>query len=119
MTQEAPERADLVATPSVKAIFRAWERLRLVYNAVLALVVVLFLSPRQAVEPTFWLFLACQAVAANLCFFAGPLGEWYVGWLGYRSRATRWVLFGSGLLFAVVLAVDALWRPWLWQGGWM
>jgi hypothetical protein len=113
MTQGAVERAEPVVTPSVKAIFRAWERLRLVYNAVLVLVVVLLLWPGRELQPTFWLLLVCQAVNANLCFFAGPLTEWYVGWLGYRSRATRWVLFGSGLLFAVLLTVDALRQPWL------
>jgi hypothetical protein len=114
MTPEAPERADTGATFSVKAIFRAWERLRLVYNAVLVLVVLLFLSEKREVEPAFWLFLVCQAVAANLCFFAGPLAEWYLGWLGYRSRATRWVLFGAGLVLAVALAVVTLRPPWLW-----
>jgi hypothetical protein len=108
MTQEVPERADVVGGPFVKAIFRAWEGLRLVYNAVLVAVVLLFLSERPEQPPAFWLFLLCQAVAANLCFFAGPLAEWYVGWLGYRSRALRWVLFGAGLVFAVVLAVEAL-----------
>jgi hypothetical protein len=119
MAQESPERGDALTSPSVKAIFRAWERLRLAYNAVLVAVVVLFISPREEVPLAFWLSLVCEAVAANLCFFAGPLGEWYVGWLGYRSRATRWVLFGCGLLFAVLLAVDALRRPWLWYASWL
>jgi hypothetical protein len=112
MAQDSPERGDTLTTPSVKAIFRAWERLRLAYNAVLVGVVVLWLCPREEVPLTFWLFLVCQAVVANLCFFAGPLSEWYVGWLGYRSQTTRWVLFSSGLLFAVLLAVDALRHPW-------
>jgi hypothetical protein len=119
MTPEAPERADSVAAPAARPIFRAWERLRLVYNAALALVVMVCLSPGQEAEPAFWLFLACQAVVANLCFFAGPLGEWYAAWLGYRGRATRWVLFGSGLLFAVALALETLRPSWLWQGGGM
>jgi hypothetical protein len=119
MTQEAPERADAGTSSPVKGIFRAWERLRLVYNAALVLVVMLSVGPEQEIPPAFWLFLACQAVLANLCFFAGPLAEWYVGWLGYRSRATRWVLFGAGLLFAVVLAADSLRGPWPWQGGGM
>ena len=52
---------------SARAVFLAWERLRLVYNAVLILEVLL-LSSRELSDQDFRSFLVRGAIGANLCF---------------------------------------------------
>jgi hypothetical protein len=43
-------------------------------------------------------------VVANLCYFAGPIVETYIVWLGFRAAWVRIVLFVLGTLFSCILA---------------
>lgn len=52
--------------------------------------------------------LFAGAVIANVLFFAGPVVETYVHWLGFRQIWLRWVLFFSGTLLSLVMAFGVL-----------
>ena len=90
-----------------KSTFLAWEKLRIFYIAILAIfciVCILVVSSVQAntmaglshswVELLF--ALIGGAVFANVCFFAGPIVETYVCWLG---ASAGWELRLAGCEF--------------------
>jgi len=88
----------------LKPIFRRWEKLRVVYNLILALV--LFLSHglnlgRAFFDPLILLIWLIGAVLANFCFLAGPLAETYLAWVGMRSRWVTAALFIGGVLVSI------------------
>jgi hypothetical protein len=104
MNQEAVVELDW---SDVRRIFLRWERLRIVYNA--ALVVVVMALVAILYEPEIeWALLGWRcvvgAVIANLCFFAGPAAEAYLNWLGVRNRAVTAIFFLMGLVFSLGLA---------------
>jgi hypothetical protein len=87
---------------TVPELLRRWEKLRLPYNAVI-LVVVLVLGPvigRGLPDAGRLLLLAF--LAANVGFLAGPVLDGYLGWLGLRRASV------TGVLFAAVTASAAL-----------
>lgn len=106
MTQSVPDSSESPMT--VRAVFRAWERLRPAYVGALAAV---FLVAASLVLGVLWLhpfFLiewVVAAVAANVCYFAGPVLEAYLHWLGFRAAWIRMPLFLAGTLFAALLTV--------------
>lgn len=91
-----------------------WEKGRILYNAVLVGFVLYFAFPALAHSP-FWLFLIQGAVIANLCFFAGPLAEAYLRYLGLRHPLVRAALLVGGTLLALFLTFWAIlifiWEP--------
>lgn len=89
---------------TLKLIFKRWERLRILYNLLLLGVVLLAAGPGIAL-PDFLelLFLIMGAVLANLCFFAGPLTESYLAWLGLKSQLVTLGLFVLGVLISIPL----------------
>ena len=90
-----------------RTTFLAWERLRLIYISVLG-VLTLLLGWGSFGVFEYWLTVAAGAVVANVCFFAGPIVETYITWLGYQGKWLRTLLFTVGTLFTCVLAVAAL-----------
>jgi hypothetical protein len=92
--------------PDAKTIFLKWERLRLVYNAIL---IGLVLCSGRLVgileDPVRVIHLLGDAVIANVCFCAGPVAEWYLCWLGLNRRLARWGTFLLGTCLAVSGAV--------------
>jgi hypothetical protein len=108
MNDNAPPSIDW---PTVRRIFLRWEWLRIAYNAVLAAVVVVLIV-QQHDDEIAWASLAyaCAvgAVVANLCFFAGPLAEAYLHWLGARLPGVTVILFSMGTVFAAGLAAVAI-----------
>lgn len=103
-----------------RRIFIAWERLRLVYNAILAITVicvatVAYVQYQPTSIPLSGFFgTIVPVVGANLCFFAGPIVETYVAWLGFRTETLRLVLmfFGTALSMMIAIAwVIALLNP--------
>jgi hypothetical protein len=91
------------------AVFFAWEKLRIAYNLVLVVVVVLFaLTTGKSHYFLFWLNVAWEALIANVCFCAGPVSEGYLHWLGYQRPVARWLLFVNGLLLSVWMAHDSV-----------
>ena len=87
-----------------KATFLAWEKLRLVYVAVLGLFTLIVGLPLLS-SFSFWLTVVAGALFANACFFSGPIVESYVKWLGFRAAWLRWLLFVLGTVFASLLTI--------------
>src|ERR1041385_194251 len=103
MSDSSPNKLQ-VLSDFLKPIFRRWEKLRLVYNLILA--VVLFLSHGLSMGLAFFhpltlLIWLVGAVLANLCFLAGPLAEAYLTWLGFRSPWGTGILFVGGVLISI------------------
>ncbi len=112
MSQEPTAPKTLQEVPSAKNIFLKWERLRLVYNAVLVVTVVVAWARwgchHGCVHAGVPVFLIARAIMANVCFTAGPAVEAYASWLGCRARWLRPALFILGTLFAILLVVLSL-----------
>lgn len=85
-------------------VLKNWEKLRLVYNAVLipwSSLSVLVLR-RDGTDPLLWFSIITGGVIANVCFCLGPVLESYLVWVGANPRTAR------GWLFALGTAVTAL-----------
>ena len=54
------------------------------------------------------MLIAEGAIVANICYFAGPIVETYVRWLGYDGKWVRWFLFVGGTSLTAVLAFASL-----------
>ena len=91
-----------------KKTFLAWEKLRVLYVAILAAVT--FALTGTHLFRDFRLVGLCVegAVLANIAYFAGPVIETYVRWLGYNRDWPRWVMFVLGTLFTIGLAIVAI-----------
>jgi hypothetical protein len=98
------------AGPSPEAtylgLFLTWEKLRLVYNSVLAVetMTLLQMFPPKRANLTTLALLAFACVAANVCFCVGPVLNGYAHWMGFRHPAVRTGLFIAGMLLAFFLA---------------
>lgn len=101
-------RPSLVA--ELRMTFLHWEQLRIVYNLVLVVLTcttVFGLRPDLAMDPGFWGEALIGAVAANVCFFLGPIIDCYVRWLGWSSRLVTYGVFGVGMAFASLVTLIA------------
>ena len=92
---------------SLTDAIRYWEPLRLIYNAVLAAIVLIYFwigYPASKAELTVnsILFIFLLAVLANVAYCAAYLVDIFAQASGFRDswRKNRWVLFLIGLLFA-------------------
>jgi hypothetical protein len=91
-----------------RPIFLRWERLRIPYNLALLGMTLLFhwnLVRGLLSSWAVWFVLVSGAILANLCFFAGPVAESYMAWLGYRSRWIGVTLFVGGVAISVPLVL--------------
>lgn len=104
-TDRSADSANLMSI--AKTTFLAWERLRIPFVAVLA-ALTLLLAGRNIFQPQTLFIVAVGAVFANLCFFAGPIVETYVRWLGYDRIWVRWFLFVGGTALTAMLAIATL-----------
>jgi hypothetical protein len=99
---------------SAKEVFLAWEKLRLIYNCLLAVVSLsagyAWLGVRDIID--FLTFLFEGAIGANLCFCLGPVIEGYLSLMGVNRRKVRLLLFVLGTLIACMFAAAAL-ASWL------
>lgn len=102
---------------SIRNIFRSWEKLRIVYNLVMLVVAILAIysayqdttcDAPQIHPVALAMGIALAAMAANLLYFAGPVLEAYVAWLGGRTRLLRWLLFIGGVMISIVLELAVL-----------
>ncbi len=88
-----------------------WEKLRIVYNIVLTLVVLLTSLPffRECwTDPEFVLYVLSGCLGANACFLAGPMVDGYLSWFGLRHPAITTALFIVGTAFAALLTTVAV-----------
>lgn len=83
---------------------------RLLYNAVLAAIVVVYFgiyypASRAVLSTDFGLYLFLLAVLANVAYCAAYVVDIFAQASGYREqwRRYRWVVFTIGLLFASVI----------------
>lgn len=116
------EDPSMAPKPALREIVLAWEKLRLIYNAILAIpgILILVFSMRQASMPLPVAVISGGFVAAgaNICFFLGPLAELYLRGLFLRGEPIgrgRWLIFWAGvavslgvfLLALLVLSVES------------
>lgn len=90
---------------------RYWEPKRLLYNLVLAAIVILYFSLNLPRSESFLtlngiLFLFVLTVLANIAYCTAYVVDIFVQGSGFRQvwLSYRWVLFAVGLAFASVLA---------------
>ena len=99
------------AGPSEAGLLLRWEKLRLLYNLILAAVVLAFWAGGRGSglgDPGFLPHLARCCLGANLCFCAGPVVNAYAHWLGLRHVAVTVVLFVIGTSLSVLVAAGSL-----------
>lgn len=89
---------------------RFWEPRRLIYNGVLALIVIGYFvagypGSKATLSIDFALSLFLFAVVANIAYCAAYLADVFVQASGFRElwQRARWVLFALGTLFAAVI----------------
>ena len=90
-TAAGVDEAERTLQAIARRTFLAWEKLRLVYIAVLGLVTVLLVAPAGFLNGRLLVLVLEGAVVANVAYFAGPTIETYVRWLGYDRAWPRWV----------------------------
>ena len=90
---------------------RYWERRRILYNAILLLIVVavfIYFWPASASEVSLNLLLRffMLAVIANVLYCAAYIADFVAQFSGFRSawQRYRWVLFAVGTAFAGTIA---------------
>ncbi|GAB5406041.1 MAG: hypothetical protein Aurels2KO_42720 [Aureliella sp.] len=88
--------------------FWAWEKLRVAYLLVLGLPCLLGMLMLGLFTPGAIVGLVFCGLFANACYFAGPIVETYVRWLGYSGMLLRWVLFVGGTMLTAILALVAI-----------
>lgn len=94
--------------PDPHAVLKRWERLRLVYNAILVpwtVLLILVLPGGGTGNPA---DVLVGAVAANVCFCLGPVLETYLVGFGANAPTARGWLFALGTGFTALAALLAL-----------
>ncbi len=96
--------------PVWRTIFREWEQWRLIYNAILITIVLIGIFWQGWRGSVLRTMLECSiaGLAANCCYFAGPLLESYVSWLIGRRVSWGGMLFFLGLGFSILVTLVAL-----------
>lgn len=95
---------------SVTAAIRYWEPRRLIYNFVLAGIVLIYFglnytTSRSKISLDFALLLFLLAVLANVVYCAAYPVDIFVSASGYREQwlKYRWIIFLIGLMFAATI----------------
>lgn len=105
----------IVPVPAIAEILPAWERLRVYYNIILLLesvALLLLLYGMGGPRGLAWLEMCLAgAVAANVCFCAGPCAEFYLCRLGLGGRTMRLMLFWAGTALSLLLVIAVLVLP--------
>jgi hypothetical protein len=97
---------------SESRLFFRWEKLRLLYNAILgietALLMVVFPPPSPIGSIGVLLPLAGLCFAANVCFCLGPVLNGYARWMGFRHGIVTILIFAAGTTIAAMLKIGAV-----------
>lgn len=103
---------DYPAPPGLLAlarpIFLRWELLRIPYNAILVMATILIAGPVNLLQIDLLREVMLGAVVANVLYYAGPVAETYIRWLGLNQDWVRWPLFGGGTVLTIVIAAVEL-----------
>ena len=83
-----------------KRTFIAWEKLRLLYLLICGIVTFAsaYFSRVSFGAIEFFAAIIVGGVFANVCYFAAPVVETYMSWIGLKSQAIRISLFVVGTL---------------------
>jgi hypothetical protein len=95
---------------SFTSAIRFWEPRRLIYNAVLAFIVLAYFvsgypASKTVLSLDFALGLFLLAVVANIAYCAAYLADIFVQMSGFRDvwQRSRWLLFIIGTTFAAII----------------
>ena len=106
-TVDEPPVPDIrAADPTFMEVFFAWEKLRLLYNGLLILLV-MAMAVKSGFSPFVGVMFGLHALVANLCFSAGLVVEGYLCWLGLPRQTCRWCIFWIGFVITVPFAIQA------------
>lgn len=106
-SEPKPGESNIRLMDIARSTFLAWEKLRFLYIGLLG-TFTLILCGREIVNIEILIMVIGGAFIANVCYFAGPILETYVSWLGLKGKWFRWLLFTVGTLFTTVLSVALL-----------
>ena len=90
-----------------RATFLAWEKLRLIYIGILG-IWTLLISGRHIASVEILSLVIVGGLISNVLYFAAPIVETYVRWLGYTGNWVRILLFVAGTLVTMIFALGAL-----------
>lgn len=102
-SRKAPELRDVITDA-----LRYWEKKRLLYNAVLGGIVLLYALPNldKLAHGSRLVLLVVNALVANVCFSAAYVPDVFVQLSDFRPAwlRWRWVLMAAGTVISVPLA---------------
>lgn len=107
-TLAEPLRADDSLLSTARDVFLVWEKLRVIYVAILGLLTLLLVGGVGVLSLPLVQSIVFGAVVANALYFAGPIVDTYVRWLGYKRSWPRWAMFVGGTLLSIVLTIVLL-----------
>jgi len=90
-----------------RKIFLRWEIWRIGYNLILGGVVLLMAFLAGGADSNwsdFFRLCLVGAFMANLLYFAGPIVETYLRWLGFRNPWTGLMFYMAGTALSAILA---------------
>ena len=90
-----------------RATFLAWEKLRLIYIGILG-IWTLLISGRHIASLEILSLVIVGGLISNVLYFAAPIVDTYVRWLGYTGKWVRILLFVAGTLVTMIFALGAL-----------
>lgn len=102
------ESSDNSLLALAKRVFFAWEKLRVVYVALLVAETVALIGPLLLFDQRIFFMVVEGAIVVNLFFFAGPVVETSIRWLGYERQWPRWAMFVSGTCLTMVATSIAI-----------
>ncbi|MDX1962144.1 MAG: hypothetical protein SFX18_03260 [Pirellulales bacterium] len=109
-TNNTLEQPRLEGWAIYREIFLRWERLRLVFNAVLVALSLIVGSAFGLLNTfRFWLLCVEGGIVLNICYFAGPVVESYFTWLtGRELKDMGFILFILGTILCMLAAVFSI-----------
>ena len=90
-----------------------WEKLRWIYNGLLAIVTLMCLVARIdwfAAPLSLASALVFGSIGANICYSVGTILGAYLAWVGYNNRHFRLIVFVLGSCFASLLTALTILR---------
>ena len=97
---------------SARAVFLAWEGLRLVYNGVLTFLTVTLAFAFGVFDADLLASAFIGAVIANVCFCAGSCAEGYLALFNIDRRIARGLVFLAGLSLTSLAALVVTYAKW-------
>ena len=102
-------------------LVRAWEKLRLLYNAIMIFpglaVLALWVTRGNLPVPGAITFGILVGIGANIAFFLGPLAELYLRGLFRQGEGIgkgRWLIFSAGLVVSATVVLLSSIIPVFW-----